>query len=53
MAGPIKPGLTLEGEDAVRFEKYLEDPDDITPEGRELLRKAKKLAEDRLSKMDL
>jgi hypothetical protein len=52
MARPIKLGLVLEGEDAVRFEKYLEDPDDITPEGRELLKKAKKLAEDRLSKID-
>jgi hypothetical protein len=52
VARPIKLGLVLEGEDAIRFEKYLNDPDDITPEGRELLKKAKKLAEQRLSKLD-
>jgi hypothetical protein len=52
MARPIKLGLVLEGEDAIRFEKYLNDPDDITPEGRELLKKAKKLAEQQLSKLD-
>ncbi len=53
MARPIELCLTLEGEDAIRFEKYLNDPDDITPEGRELLRKAKKMAEETLSKLNL
>ncbi len=52
MARPIELGLVLEGEDAIRFEKYLNDPDDITPEGRELLRKAKKMAEERIAKLE-
>jgi hypothetical protein len=52
MARPIKLGLVLEGDDAIRFDKYLNDPEDITPEGRELLKKAKKLAEQRLSRLD-
>jgi hypothetical protein len=52
MARPVELCLVLEGEDAIRFEKYLNDPDDITPEGRELLRKAKKIAEERLAKLD-
>jgi hypothetical protein len=52
MARPIKLGLILEGEDAIKFERYLDDPDDITPAGKELLRKAKKLAEQRLSRLN-
>ncbi len=47
MAKPIKLGLILEGEDAVRFEKYLSDPDDITPEGKKLLKEASRLAKKR------
>jgi hypothetical protein len=39
--------LELEGEDAVEFERYMNDPDDITPEGRELLRKARELAKEK------
>lgn len=44
MAKPIELGLVLEGEDARRFEKYMNDPNDITPEGRQLLTDARKLA---------
>jgi hypothetical protein len=39
MAKPIKLGLVIEDEDTIGFEKYLADPDDITPEGRELLKR--------------
>jgi hypothetical protein len=44
MARPIDLGLKLEGEDARRFHKYMENPD-ITEEGRLLIRKAVKLAD--------
>jgi len=37
---PVNLCLELDGEDAIEFERYMNDPDDITPEGRELLRKA-------------
>jgi hypothetical protein len=38
---PVNHCLELTGEDAVEFDRYMNDPDDITPEGRELLRKAR------------
>jgi len=47
MAKPIKLGLALEDEDTSRFEKYLADPDNITPEGRELHKKAAKISKQR------
>ncbi len=47
MSRPIKLGLVLEGEDAARFEKYLSDPGDITPEGKKLLIEAARLARKR------
>ncbi len=37
--------LELTGEDAVELHRYMNDPTDITPEGRELLKKADKLAQ--------
>ncbi|GAB6286583.1 MAG: hypothetical protein STSR0009_27840 [Methanoregula sp.] len=43
MAKPIEIGLVLEGEDARRFLKYMENPK-ITKEGRELIREAIKIA---------
>ena len=42
MAKPIEIGLVLEGEDARRFHKYMEDR--ITKEGRNLIREAIKIA---------
>ncbi len=45
MAKPIELGLVLEGEDARRFERYLEDPVE-TDEGRELIRDAAILAKE-------
>lgn len=44
MAKPIELGLVLKGDDALRFDKYLNDPNDITPEGRQLLIEARELA---------
>jgi len=43
MATPIKLGLALEGEDARRFQDYLDHPTD-TDDGRELIREAALLA---------
>jgi len=43
MAKPIEIGLVLEGDDARRFHKYMENPQ-ITKEGRELIREAIKIA---------
>jgi hypothetical protein len=43
MAKPIEIGLVLEGDDARRFHKYMENPK-ITKEGRELIREAIKIA---------
>ncbi len=43
MAKPIELGLVLEGDDAVRFQRYMEHPTD-TPEGKELMREAAILA---------
>jgi hypothetical protein len=43
MAKPIEIGLVLEGDDARRFHKYMEDPK-ITKEGRKLIREAIKIA---------
>ena len=42
---PVDVCLELKGEDAVDFHRYVSDPDDITPKGREMLKKAKELAE--------
>jgi hypothetical protein len=39
MAKPIELGLVLEGEDARRFQRYLDHPTD-TDDGRELIRDA-------------
>jgi len=44
MATPIKLGLVLEGEDARRFQDYLDHPTD-TDDGRELIREAALLAQ--------
>jgi hypothetical protein len=41
---PIDLCLELKGEDAVQFQKYLENPDADTIDGRELMREAAKLA---------
>ena len=43
MAEPIELGLVLEGEDARRFQRYLDHPTD-TDDGRELIREAAILA---------
>ncbi|WP_332449126.1 hypothetical protein [Methanoculleus sp.] len=43
MAKPIELGLVLEGEDARRFQRYLDHPID-TDDGRELIREAAILA---------
>jgi hypothetical protein len=43
LAKPIEIGLLLEGDDAKRFHKYMENPK-ITQEGRELIREAIKIA---------
>jgi hypothetical protein len=43
MAEPIELGLYLEGEDAERFQQYLDYPTD-TDDGRELIREAAILA---------
>ncbi|MDK2974333.1 MAG: hypothetical protein PWP08_704 [Methanofollis sp.] len=43
MAKPIEPGLVLEGEDARRFQHYLDHPTDAD-DGRELIREAAILA---------
>ena len=41
MAKPIEWGLTLEGQDARDFEKYLENPEPtFTSEGRKLMKEA-------------
>ena len=44
MAKPIELGLTLDGEDAVRFQKYIDNPT-YSEEGRRLIREASELAE--------
>lgn len=44
MARPITVGLILEGEDAKRFDEYMDNPNDITPEGRQILIEARTLA---------
>ena len=41
---PIDLCLELKGEDAVQFQKYIENPDADTIDGRELMREATKLA---------
>lgn len=41
---PFNLGLKLEGQDAINFHEYLENPT-CTPEGIELLRQAKELAD--------
>lgn len=41
---PVELCLELKGEDAIQFKKYIEDPKDDTPEGRELMKEAAKLA---------
>lgn len=43
MAKPIELGLVLEGEDARRFQRYLDNPTD-TDDGRELICEAAILA---------
>ena len=43
MTRPIELGLVLEGEDAWRFQRYLDNPYD-TDDGRELIREAAILA---------
>ena len=43
MAEPIETGLVLEGEDAWRFHKYMENPK-ITKGGQSLIREAIKIA---------
>ena len=43
MAKLIELGLTLEGKDAERFQKYIENPN-YTEEGLQLIHKAKELA---------
>jgi hypothetical protein len=45
MAKPIEIGLVLEGEDARRFDEYMNDPNAIPPEGRQLLKEARELAQ--------
>jgi len=52
MAKPIEIGLVLEGKDARRFLKYLENPK-ITKEGRELIREAIKIAKKKNSMPEL
>lgn len=42
---PVDLCLELKGEDAVELHRYMNDPTDITPEGRELLKKADELAQ--------
>lgn len=39
---PINLCLELAGDDAVEFHRYMNDPDDITPKGKELLKQARK-----------
>ena len=43
MAKPIELGLVLEGEDAIAFRTYLQDPDD-TEDGQKLLTRAARIA---------
>ena len=43
MAKPIEIGLVLEGDDARRFQTYMENPT-ITEKGRGLIREAMRLA---------
>ncbi len=42
---PVDACLELKGEDAVDFHRYMSDPNDITPKGRDMLKKARELAE--------
>ncbi|MCK9632119.1 MAG: hypothetical protein M0R30_10810 [Methanoregula sp.] len=44
MAKPIEPGLILDREESVRFQKYIDNPT-YTEEGRKLIREAADLAE--------
>jgi hypothetical protein len=44
MAKPIELGLELEGEDAARFQHYIENPT-FSDEGRKLIHEAEELAE--------
>jgi len=44
MAKPIEIGLYLEGEDARRFDDYINNPDDDTKDGRKMMSDARKLA---------
>jgi uncharacterized protein (DUF1778 family) len=44
MAKPIELGLTLDQEESIRFQKYLDNPPS-TAEGRKLIREAAELAE--------
>jgi len=44
---PIELCLELKGEDAREFQKYMNNPDDDTPEGRKLMREAAKLAKEK------
>jgi hypothetical protein len=43
VAKPIKLGLVLEGEEALKFNKYIENPD-FTEDGLKLIREAVRLA---------
>jgi hypothetical protein len=45
MAKPIELGLELSGEDAVRFQQYIDNPT-YTDEGRRLIHEAAELAEE-------
>lgn len=42
---PVNLCLELNGEDAIEFHRYMNDPEDITQKGKELLKKARKDAE--------
>ncbi len=42
---PVDLCLELKGDDAKELHRYMNDPTDITPEGRELLKKADRLAQ--------
>ncbi len=42
---PVNLCLELNGDDAIEFHRYMNDPDDITQKGKELLKKARNEAE--------
>ncbi|MFA5347994.1 MAG: hypothetical protein WC294_07645 [Methanoregula sp.] len=44
MAKPIELGLTLDREESIRFQKYIDNPTH-TEEGRKLIREAAELAD--------